>query len=145
MNGFTLIELMIVVTLVGILAAIAVPAYSTYVIKASREAAQSELLELSSLQEKIYLNSNNYTNQVTAAYTGNAATGGLGRTSGKTNDGKYTIALDIVAPAQSFTLTATPVSGTKQKGDGCLTISESGRRTWHTNNDACTTATPAAW
>lgn len=145
MNGFTLLELLIVVAIVGILAAIAVPSYGTYVIKASREAAQAELMELASLQEKIYLNSNAYTNNVTTAYDGKANTGGLGRTSGQTSDGKYDLSLDIVAPAQAFTLTATPVAGKKQQGNGCLTISESGRRTWHQGNDDCDTATPTAW
>ena len=151
MNGFSLLELLITVAIIGILAAIAVPSYDTYVIKAAREAAQSELMELASLQEKIYLNANNYTPNITGGYNGqtaannSAAVGGLGRTSGMTGDGKYDLSLDIVAPAQTFTLTATPVPGKKQQGNGCLTISESGRRTWHEGNDDCDTVTPTAW
>ncbi len=151
MNGFTLLELLIVVAIVGVLAAIAVPSYGDYVIKASREAAQAELMELASLQEKIYLNANNYTPNITGSYNGqagansSAATGGLGRTSGMTSDGKYDLSLDIAAPAQTFTLIATPVMGKKQQNNGCLTISESGRRTWHQGNDDCDTASPAAW
>ncbi|MFZ5523460.1 MAG: type IV pilin protein [Pseudomonadota bacterium] len=151
MNGFSLIELMIVVVIVGILAAIAVPSYGSYVVKASREAAQAELMELASLQEKIYLNANNYTPNITGGYNGqtaansSAAAGGLGRTSGRTSDGKYDLSLDIAAPAQTFTLTATPVAGKKQENDGCLTISESGRRTWHQGNDDCDSVSPIAW
>lgn len=144
-KGFSLLELLITVTIIGILASVALPSYSNYVIKASREAAQAELLDLASVQEKIYLNSNAYTDDVTTAYNGNADTGGLGRSSGNTSDGKYDIDLDIVAPAQTFTLTATPIAGGKQEGDGCITINESGRRTWHKNNDNCDTALPAAW
>lgn len=126
-NGFSLIELMIAVVIVGILAAVAMPSYRNHTIKASRTAAQTELLELASLQEKIYLNSNAYTSSVTAAYTGNS-TGGLGKTSGLTADRKYT--LTAVSPGQTHTITATPVAGTTQEGDGNLTISENGLRLW---------------
>jgi type IV pilus assembly protein PilE len=137
--GFTLIELMIVVAVIGILAALALPSYRQYIVRAARVEAQAELLELASLQEKIFLNSNNYAFSVTAAYNG-TATGGLGRTSGATKDGRYTITVvdgcatlvAAAAPAQTFVLAAVPVAGTTQVGDGNLCISESGRRQWGT-------------
>lgn len=139
-NGFSLIEVMIVVVIVGILAAVAMPSYNNYVIRGSRAAAQTELLELASLQEKIYLNSSAYTTSVTTAYNGNS-TGGLGK--GQTSDGKYALAL--VSDGQTYTLTATPVPGTAQAGNGCLTIQENSLRQWHENNDACNSASPTAW
>lgn len=132
-NGFSLIELMVVVAIIGILAAIAVPSYRNYVVRGARAAAQTELLEIASLQEKIYLNSSAYTPNVTAAYNGTSA-GGLGRTSGQTSDGKYTLSLDIVAPAQTFTLTATPVAASTQVGDGNISISENGQKLWNGNS-----------
>ncbi len=128
-RGFSLIELMAAVAIVGILAAIAVPNYSNYVIRGSRAAAQAELLELASLQEKIYLNSNAYTANLTTAYNGTSG-GGLGKTTGLTADEKYT--LSISAPGQTYTITATPVSGKSQAGDGNLSISENGQRLWGT-------------
>lgn len=131
MKGFTLIELMIVVVIVGILAAVAMPSYRNYIVRAARVEAQTELLELASLQEKIFLNSNNYAFSVTTAYNATSA-GGLGRTSGQTKDGRYSLALDITAPAQTFVLTATPVTGGSQEGDGNISVSESGRRLWGT-------------
>lgn len=127
-RGFTLIEMMIVVAIVGILAAVALPSYRNHIIRATRVQAQTELLELAGLQEKIFLNSNNYAFSVTAAYNGTAA-GGLGRTSGQTNDGRYNLSLDITVPSQTFVLTATPAAGGTQVGDGTISISESGKRT----------------
>ena len=136
-SGFTLIELMIVVAVIGILAAIAFPSYRTYIVRAARVEAQAELLELASLQEKIFLNSNSYSVSVSAAYNGTSA-GGLGRTSGRTKDGKYTISVvdgcaTLVALAgtpQTFVLAAVPVPDSTQSADGNLCISESGRRQW---------------
>jgi len=130
-RGFTLIELMIVVAVIGILAAIALPSYRSYVVRAARVEAQTELLELASLQEKIFLNSNSYAFSVTDPYNGTSVAGsGLGRTSGRTKDGRYALSLDIAAPAQTFVLTATPVAGLTQVDDGNLSVSESGRRLW---------------
>jgi type IV pilus assembly protein PilE len=130
-RGFTLIELLIAVVIIGVISAVAFPSYKSYMVRAARLQAQSELLQLSSLQEKIYLNSNAYAFSVTAGYDGTSA-GGLGRTSGTTNDGKYQLSLNITAPSQTFVLTATPTTGGSQVGDGNISISESGQRLWGT-------------
>ena len=146
-RGFTLIELMIVVAVVGILAAIALPSYRGYIVRAARVEAQTELLELAGLQEKIFLNSNAYAFSVSAAYSGTSA-GGLGRTSGRTKDGKYALTLvdsagvAMAAAAQTFVLLATPVAGSTQVGDGTIAVSESGRRTC---NPSCGPGGAATW
>ncbi len=127
-NGFTLIEVMIAMAIIAILTAIAYPSYQNYITRASRSAAQTELLELANLQEKIYLNTTSYSVSVTAAYNGRSD-GGLGKTPGTTADGKYTLAITPNAiPTQTFLITATPVVGSTQDGDGVMTISSNGTR-----------------
>jgi type IV pilus assembly protein PilE len=59
-SGFTLIELMIVVVIVGILAAIAYPSYARYVEKARRADAKSALLDASQRLERCYTQTNSY-------------------------------------------------------------------------------------
>ena len=147
LKGFTLIELMIVVAVIGILAAVALPSYRKYIIRAARVGAQTELLELASLQEKIFLNSNSYAFSVTTGYNGTSA-GGLGRSSTQTKDGRYTLTLVdsagtvLTAAAQGFTLKATPTAGTQQVGDGDILVSETGRRTC---SPTCGPGNPASW
>jgi type IV pilus assembly protein PilE len=130
-RGFTLIELMIVVAIIAILAGIGYPSYQAYVTRASREACKSELLQLQNLQEKIYLNSSGYATSVTTAYNGRND-GGLGMSSGKTSDNKYAVTISPTSgtAVQSYTITATPVTGSSQAGDGNITVSSSGTRTW---------------
>src|SRR5213593_1455136 len=109
-RGFTLIDLIVAIAIVAILTRIALPAYQAYIVRASRQTAQSELVALANAQEKIFLNSNAYTTSVTAAYTGQSS-GGLGVTSGKSKDSRYTYSVPSVT-ATTFTLQATPVTGT---------------------------------
>lgn len=134
-SGFTLIELMITVAIIGILTSIALPSYTSYIVKGSRSAAQTQLLQLANLQEKIYLNSSQYSASVTNAYNGTAAAAnGLGSSS-QTQDGKYDLSIVTPTGGQTFTISATPVAGKSQASDGTMTINESGQKTRSGNAD----------
>ena len=60
-KGFTLIELMITIAIIGILAAIAYPSYTVYVAESARAEAHTSLLRASNLQEQYYLDNRGYT------------------------------------------------------------------------------------
>ena len=68
-NGFTLIELMIVVAIIAIIAAIAYPSYSNYVYRARRADAQEMLMRVAAAQERYYTNMNNYATTTQLAFS----------------------------------------------------------------------------
>jgi type IV pilus assembly protein PilE len=119
-RGFSLIELMFAVAIVGIVTAFAVPAYSQYLVKSNRAAAQSHLLDLAQ-SEQLYL-ADNRTYAATLAEL-DIATPAIVAS-------RYTITLEINAgPPASFIATATPIAGSKQQADGKLTINSIGSKT----------------
>lgn len=67
-KGFTLIELMIVVGIVGLMAAIAVPGYRSYALKANRSDCKVGLLQQADLQERYYLRNNTYAPDTATLY-----------------------------------------------------------------------------
>lgn len=129
MAGFTLIELMITVAIVGILAAVAVPSYQENVRQTNRAAAKALLYENAQFMERFFSQNNQYDASIgpdTRANTADDVTVVLPNTqSPKTGTAQYNISLQAVDNA-SFVLRAVP-TGT-MAGDTCgtLTLSNTG-------------------
>ncbi|MHB1091289.1 type IV pilin protein [Thiobacillus sp.] len=119
-TGFTLVELMITVAIIGILAAIAYPSYTQYVQRANRAEARSMLLENAQFLERNFTTANRYDMQSDGVTAINSAA--LPRTQSPANGAaKYNITVAMgAAPAQDFTLSAAPTGS--MAGDACGTF-----------------------
>lgn len=95
-HGFTLIELMITVAIVGILAAIAIPSYQNYIQRSRRTDGQSALMKLQQAQERYRLSNTSYG---TLSQIGTPAT---------TPGGFYTISVDVVS-STGFSASVSPI------------------------------------
>jgi len=73
-RGFTLIEIMITVAIIGILAAVALPAYQNYVLRAGRTEGQAALMDISARLEQFYLGNKTYTADIAGDLNTNTTT-----------------------------------------------------------------------
>ncbi len=102
-GGFTLIELMIVIAIIGILAAIAIPQFSAYRTRSYNAAAEADLRNAATAQEAYYVDTQTYINDPQTALIGPTY-------------GFYTsqnVMVDGDAAAQQYTMTAYHTSGNK--------------------------------
>lgn len=122
-NGFTLIELMITVAIIGILAAVAYPSYTQYIVKSNRSAAETFILGVANKQEQYMLDARQY--------AADLATLGLSNLPSEIS-GNYTVNVtaDNTAAPPTYTVTAIP-TGTQATRDtqcGAVTIDQSGTK-----------------
>ena len=120
-SGFTLIELVVVMAIAAILAAVAIPNYSEYVMRSHRSAVQSFISDVASRQSQFFLDRRSFAATVAAL---NMAAPPADVTA------RYTVAIAVVAgPPAGFQVSATPIGTQATDRCGLLTIDQAGNRT----------------
>lgn len=125
LSGFSLIELLIAVAILGIIIAVAVPSYSSYITDSRRIDAQIALRDAAQRMERCRTQSFTYVGCDTSVQTNSP-------------EGYYTVG--VTANATTFTITATPVTGKSQAKDTecpTLTLDNTGLEGPASTADAC--------
>ena len=117
-KGFTLIEIMIVVAIVGIIATVGYPSYQDYLRRTKRAEGRNMLVQIAAQQERYYSDNNGYGTLAQLGYVGAVTS----------ENGSYTITVNnIAANGQTFQVNATPANFT-DNDCGVLTITNTGQR-----------------
>jgi len=116
-SGFTLIEILIVVAILGVLIGIALPAYNNSVLRSGRAEAKGELMQVAADQERYFSNFNTYITDATPLNTPTVADRNRA-----TQNGLYSISVAAggTGIGSSFVATATPQGD--QANDDCTTL-----------------------
>ena len=119
-KGFTLIELMIAIAVIGVLAAIAYPSYTQHIRKGNRAAAQAQMLDIANREQQYLLANRTYATKAQLEATGYALPAEV--------SSKYTYDIALGAGnVPTFTITFTPTGS--QAVDGSLTLDSTGVKT----------------
>lgn len=145
-KGFSLIELMIAVAIIGIITTIAYPSYQGFIVSTNRSAAQADLMSLAAAMERHKAASFSYKGAAaSAADTGKPAIFHQHSPSAELYaNRKYDLYISE-SSGSAYLLEAKPVTGTPQAGDGNVAYYSDGRRAWDANHNGTYNTSEFCW
>ena len=149
-SGFTLMEMMITVVIVGILAAVAYPAYTEQVAKGRRADARTRLVAAQQWMERYYSERYSYASAGETTQNTDFANQASFATSPPAGEGAPMYTLGVVINSTAYTLTATRQAGSSMANDACgdLTLTQDGTRgvvNWGSKYANAAAAVVACW
>jgi len=144
-KGFTLMEIMVTITIMAILISIAVPSYRQYITKGNRAGVQSELMQIASALERYKALQMTYTNATLEAGAGSVYGSDVYPKNATGSKILYTLSF-ATAPSTTWELRAVPNSSGPQKGNGALALNSAGQTCWSESGaSSCSFGTDKAW
>lgn len=142
--GFTLLEIMIVVTIVALIASLAIPNYTEYLRKTRRNDAMATMQEFANAMERYRLSNGNYTGANAAALP-SAPLASIFRSTAPLDGTAYYNLTITALTSTTYTLKATPIAGRSQATDGVIEIDSTGAQRWDEDNVGGFTAGENDW